>query len=353
MSETRDVARAIDALRRGWPIAIVAPGEPALTLLPIETADPERLARFDPDGTGHILLSFGRAETLRIVNQRAAAQPDHPVAIRREAWTDFAAATALADPQLDLATPMKGPFRSIDVAAPVAATAALRLARVAGLLPAFVAGGTGAEVTITPQAIDAHEDANRLAIVTRARLPVAGAEDSEIVAFRTPDAAGEHVALLIGQPDGRPPLVRLHSECLTGDVLGSLKCDCGPQLHAAIHAIADANWGILLYLRQEGRGIGLVNKLRAYALQDQGFDTVDANTRLGFAIDARDFGVAGRMLALLGQRQIRLLTNNPAKVAGLEATGITVIERVAHHLPANPHNARYLATKRDRTGHQL
>ncbi len=353
MSETRDVARAIDALRRGWAIAIHAPGEPPLTLLPIETADAARLEAFDPTGTAHILLSFGRAETLRIVNQRAAAEPDQPVSIRREAWTDFAAATALADPQLDLATPMKGPFRGIESPAPVAAAAALRLARIAGLLPAFFAGGAGAEVTITPAAIDAHEDANRLAIVARAKLPVAGAEQSEIVAFRTPDAAGEHVALVIGQPSGNPPLVRLHSECLTGDVLGSLKCDCGPQLYAAIHAISHASWGILLYLRQEGRGIGLVNKLRAYALQDQGFDTVDANTRLGFAIDARDFGVAGRMLSLLGQRQVRLLTNNPAKVVGLEATGIGVIERVAHQLPSNPHNERYLATKRDRTGHQL
>lgn len=353
MRETRDVARAIDALRRGWAIAIHAPGEAPLTLLPIETADATRLDAFDPAGTAHILLSFGRAETLRIVNQRVAAEPDQPVSIRREGWTDFAAATALADPQLDLATPMKGPFRGIESPAPRAAAAALRLARIAGLLPAFVAGGVGAEVTISPAAIDAHEDADRLTIVARAKLPVAGAETSEIVAFRTPDAAGEHVALVIGQPDGREPLVRLHSECLTGDVLGSLKCDCGPQLHAAIHAISDANWGILLYLRQEGRGIGLVNKLRAYALQDQGFDTVDANTRLGFAVDARDFGVAGRMLSLLGQDRIRLLTNNPAKVAGLTAAGITVVERVPHHLPPNPHNVEYLTTKRDRTGHQL
>ena len=159
------------------------------------------------------------------------------------------------------------------------------------------------------------------------------------------------------QRGDRAPLVRLHSECLTGDMLGSLKCDCGPQLDAALAAMADeaaqGGWGVLLYLRQEGRGIGLINKLRAYRLQDQGFDTVDANNRLGLPIEARDFPVAARMLALLGVRAIRLMTNNPAKVAALEAAGVTVAERVPHQLPANPHNARYLATKRDRSGHLL
>ena len=349
-SSGRDAARAIDAMRRGWPIAIAAPGEPVLTLLAIETADAGRLAAF---GDYHLLISGGRAETLKLVNQIAAADPDRPVAVERAPWFDMALATALSDPQLDLATPMKGPFRTLDLPAPQAAASALRLARIAGLLPAFFVGNGPADVTIAPEAIDAHEDARRLEIAVRARLPVAGAEDAEIVAFRSPESANEHVALVIGQPTGAPPLVRLHSECLTGDVLGSLKCDCGPQLHAAIHAIEAAGWGVLLYLRQEGRGIGLVNKLRAYALQDQGFDTVDANTRLGFAIDARDFGVAARMLMLLGQERVRLLTNNPAKVAGLEAAGVTVVERVPHALPPNPHNERYLATKRDRTGHQL
>ena len=352
MTDARAVSRAIDALRRGWPIAIAAPGEAPLPLLAVETADPVGLATF----TGErfpLLISNGRAATLKLTNQIAAADPDTPVVIEPAPWLDFSTAVALADPQFDLATPLKGPFRTMGVDRPAASLAAIRLARIAGLLPAFFLDGSGAEVTIDPAAIDAHQHAGALRLATRARLPVDGAEDAEIVAFRSPDSADEHVALLIGQPNGSPPLVRLHSECLTGDVLGSLKCDCGPQLRAAIQAIQANGWGILLYLRQEGRGIGLVNKLRAYALQDQGFDTVDANTRLGFAIDARDFGVAARMLELLGQKRVRLLTNNPAKVTGLEAADITVIERVPHALPPNPHNARYLATKRDRTGHQL
>ena len=344
-ADPRAAARAIDAIRRGWPIAIEG-----LTLLAVETADAARLAAF---GAGDVMLSFGRAATLKLVNQVTAADPDTPVLVERAPWLDMAGATALADPSRDLATPLKGPFRTLEIARPDAAAAALRLARIAGLLPAFFTGGTAPEVTLTIADIDAHEDAARLTLATRARLPVDGAEDAEIVAFRSPDSADEHVALLIGQPDSNAPLVRLHSECLTGDVFGSLKCDCGPQLQAAVRAIQASGWGILLYLRQEGRGIGLVNKLRAYALQDQGFDTVDANTRLGFAVDARDFRVAARMLDLLGQRRIRLLTNNPAKVAGLAAAGIEVVERMPHRLPPNPHNERYLATKRDRTGHQL
>ncbi|HUD92037.1 GTP cyclohydrolase II, partial [Sphingobium sp.] len=209
------------------------------------------------------------------------------------------------------------------------------------------------EAEVGADDIAAYDDAVHLAVATRARLPVSASETAEIVAFRSPDEPREHVALIVGKRDGSPPVIRLHSECLTGDVLGSLKCDCGPQLHEALHQIADAPWGILLYLRQEGRGIGLVNKLRAYAMQDQGFDTVDANVRLGFAIDARDFSVAARMLDLLGVGEVRLLTNNPNKVIGLEAAGIRVAERLPIVLPANPHNERYLATKRDRTGHQL
>jgi GTP cyclohydrolase II len=347
----KDVARAIDALRRGWPVMI----DDVITVMAVETADSRGLADFDPANAAHILISAGRAITLKLANQREAATPDAPVLVERAPWIDLACAHALADPALDLARPLSGPYRALACPAPGAAAAALQLARHAELLPAFfmVEGAAPDGAAVSSAAIADYEAPNRLAIVARARLPIDASDACEIIAFRTPESPQDHVALLIGSPNGQPPLVRLHSECLTGDVLGSLKCDCGPQLDAALRLIAESGWGILLYLRQEGRGIGLINKLRAYALQDQGFDTVDANTRLGFAIDARDFGTAGRMLTLLGQDRIHLLTNNPEKVARLEASGIIIDKTVPHHLPANPHNAHYLATKRDRTGHKL
>jgi GTP cyclohydrolase II len=354
VSDRRTIARGIDALRRGWPIAI---GQ-GLTLLPIETADAERLSAFAPDGVFDVLLSPERAATLTLGNQRAAATAGESGAVRigHVSWLDLDTATALADPARDLATPFKGPFHTVPAGDSEAAVAALKLARLAGLLPAFFVRDAS-QPTDMPHllaaAIADYDSPSHLRIASRARLPVDAAEKTEIVAFRSAEEAVEHVALVIGSPNGRPPLVRLHSECLTGDVFGSLKCDCGPQLDAALHRIAEEGWGILLYLRQEGRGIGLINKLRAYALQDQGFDTVDANLRLGFAIDARDFGVAARMLSLLGQDRIRLLTNNPAKVTGLAGAGIEVAERVPHQMKPNPHNAAYLATKRDRTGHAL
>ena len=348
MSDPKAAAHAIDALRRGWPVAVGA-----LTLLPIETADEAKLALFDPGAHADILIAGSRAATLKLANQLDAADAAAPVLVARAPWIDLDAARALADPAMDLATPMKGPYRALPLTHPDDARAALELARLTGILPALFVGEGAVEARTTAADIAAYDDVGRLALVARACLPVATSETAEIVAFRSPEVVNEHVALIIGQPNASVPLVRLHSECLTGDVLGSLKCDCGPQLHTALTAIADSGWGILLYLRQEGRGIGLINKLRAYSLQDQGFDTVDANLRLGFAVDARDFGVAARMLSLLGQKSIRLLTNNPDKVAALEAAGISVVERVPHTAASNAHNDRYLATKRDRTGHQL
>jgi GTP cyclohydrolase II len=348
LSGARDVARAIDALRRGWPVAV---GE--VSVLAIETADAGGLAAFDGDRPAGLLISGNRAATLKLTNQREAL-PTEPVLIVRSPWIDLDAATAIADPALDLAHPLKGPFQTAPLCSPPTAIAALRLARLAGLLPALFTRREGpAEAHVTADDVMTFGGGTDLRIVSRARLPNRFAETGEIVAFRADGDTAAHVALIIGEPSDAPPLVRVHSECLTGDALGSLKCDCGPQLEDALAQIAEAGWGILLYLRQEGRGIGLVNKLRAYALQDQGFDTVDANLRLGFADDERDFAVAARMLGQVSRSAVRLLTNNPRKVAALEAQGVQVVERVPLKVGANVHNRAYLDAKRDRSGHQL
>jgi GTP cyclohydrolase II len=348
LSGGRDVARAIDALRRGWPVRIDGIG-----FLAVETADEAGLAAFDAGQPADLLISGQRAVTLKLANQREAV-PTGPVRIERTAMS-LAEAAAVADPALDLAYPLKGPFRASGIACGRAAGAAVKLARRAGLLPALFLGGAAGEDSVALEAgdIEAFDSVPTLRVASRAKMPTRFSEQTEIVAFRSEEDGAEHVALVVGTPSGRPPLVRLHSECLTGDVLGSLKCDCGPQLEAALEAVSASGWGILLYLRQEGRGIGLVNKLRAYALQDQGFDTVDANLRLGFADDERDFTVAARMLAKLAQSEVRLLTNNPRKVEGLEAAGIRVTERVPLRAGGNPHNRSYLETKRRRSGHEL
>jgi len=349
-SAARRLALALDALRHGWPITV----DGVLALLPAETG-------FGPGVSAPtMLISAARAATLKLANQRDAAVPEAPVLIRGADPFDLSHGRVLADPALDLRFPLKGPFRAEPIEHLGAARTAMELARLAGILPAFLVSPdpAGEAQAVASADLAAWKDPSGLVIASRARLPVAACEESEIVAFRAADDLREHVALVIGEQNGdRAPLVRLHSECLTGDILGSLKCDCGPQLHAALESMAaearGGGWGVLLYLRQEGRGIGLVNKLRAYRLQDFGFDTVEANNRLGLPTEARDFPVAARMLELLGIHAIRLMTNNPAKVAALAACGVEVAERVAHQLPANPHNERYLATKRDRTGHLL
>ncbi len=341
-------------MRHGW--ALDFAGGPVL--LPIETA----IAR--QAKAGYLLISAARAATLKLTNQREAARDDRPhtpILIRSGEAMTLDTARPIADPSLDLNNPFKGPFKAETIEWADEAVAAMEYARIAGILPAFMVDPVegGEPHPLVASDLAAYTDAGRLDIVTRARLPVSACEDAEIIAFRSTADTREHVALIIGKQSGdKQPLVRLHSECLTGDVLGSLKCDCGPQLDAGLEAMAkhareDGGWGILLYMRQEGRGIGLINKLRAYRLQDQGFDTVEANNRLGLPDEARDFPVAARMLELIGARAIRLLTNNPAKVKSLEKTGITVSERVQHQLPDNPHNAKYLATKRDKSGHLL
>ena len=335
---------AIAALRGGR--AVRGGG---LTLLSVETADNAMLALADPDSSAQVLISGERGAALGLGNQRNAAG-NVPVRIARSAWMDPALVRAIADPGRDLDRFVPGPLTVAAVGDENNAGGALRLARLAGLLPALWLIADGKHVVAEVMPDDIFQPATAK-IVARARLPVEDVGETQVVAFREPATGAEHVALVIGAPGGEPPLVRLHSECLTGDVFGSLKCDCGPQLKEALRLIADRGGGILLYLRQEGRGIGLANKIRAYALQDRGLDTVDANRRLGFADDERDYVTAAAMLRALGAERVRLLTNNPAKVAGLETEGIAVVERVAHYLPVNPHNADYIDTKRRRSGH--
>jgi len=189
------------------------------------------------------------------------------------------------------------------------------------------------------------------AIVLKSATPRDRSEQ-EIAGYRDALHGTEHVAMVLGDvADGEPALVRMHSECLTGDALHSLRCDCGFQRDAALKAIADAGRGVLVYLRQEGRGIGLLNKLRAYALQDAGADTVEANEQLGFAADLRDYGVGAQILVDLGVKRLRLLTNNPRKVVALQGFGMEVVERIPLHAGENRYNETYLATKRAKLGH--
>lgn len=189
--------------------------------------------------------------------------------------------------------------------------------------------------------------------VTEAKLPTTYGEFIA-VAYKSVVDAAEHVALVKGDiSNAEPVLVRVHSECLTGDVFGSLRCDCGPQIDMALQSIAKEDRGVFLYMRQEGRGIGFHNKLCAYALQDQGMDTVEANIALGFAPDLRDYGVGAQILADLGLHNIRLLTNNPKKVIGLESYGIKIVETVPLIAPSTPYNIRYLETKQKKLGHIL
>ena len=350
MSGSSAVERAIAALRTGRAVRIE--GAKPLAFLSIETATQVLLDTVDPEGRAPLLLSGGRAAALSLANERDAADPAQPVLIEREAWLDPVAALTLADPAQDFARAPIGPLKALHLEAREAASAALDLARAAGLLPALWLIDKGQPAVPVPLD-DLQGDALRpdVTLLARARLPLEDMPETQIFAFRGSDDGQDHVALLVGAFGGKPPLIRLHSECLTGDVFGSLKCDCGPQLKEALRLIAAAGGGVLLYLRQEGRGIGLANKLRAYALQDRGLDTVDANLRLGFGDDERDYAHAAAILRKLGIEQVRLLTNNPRKVEALEREGIRVTERVSHHMPANPHNADYLAVKRAKSGH--
>jgi len=361
------VERALSELRRGGIVALRgSDGRIALALA---------AEMVSADGLSELSRLTGSAPVLALTGRRVAAlngrvgQPDAVHTLALPPSPDDLWLRRLVDPTLGSADAVGSlavlaePPRSLPAAA-------VQLAKLARLLPAAVlALALPADLDEQRRWIRSHSllvverddiagysdlAARRLTRVSEARVPLADAEDARVIAFRPLDGGGEHLAIVIGKPDGRSPaLVRLHSQCFTGDLIGSLRCDCGDQLRGAIRQIATEGSGVVLYLAQEGRDIGLVNKLRAYEMQDRGFDTFDANEALGFDADERVFFPAAEMLRLLGLPSIRLLTNNPHKVQGLTEAGIQVVDRVAHAFPSNGHNIGYLETKRDRGGHLL
>jgi GTP cyclohydrolase II len=242
------------------------------------------------------------------------------------------------------------------------ASAAVRLAKHAQLLPALLVTGISTDappasvLAVRVDQVQRHAmpTGDDLVRVSEADVPLRQGVMSRLVLFRDRRDASEHVAIVVGTPDASAVVpVRAHSSCFTGDLLGSLRCDCGEQLQTAVQRLHGEGGGVLLYLAQEGRGIGLANKLRAYQLQDDGLDTVDADRHLGFSSDERSYAIAAEMLRQLGYTRIRLLTNSPHKVRELRGRGIDVEEMEPLLAPPNEHNQRYLATKRDRAGHLI
>ncbi|MGG5888854.1 GTP cyclohydrolase II RibA [Falsiroseomonas sp. HC035] len=368
----RAVHRAASELRRGTPVLITGP-DGALVVAAAETVSARGLGDLSNAARGPAVLLLAPVRAAAVLQRPVpqglgaaaigTASEMGAVALRLPpALLDPAALRSLADPTAERLLPEQ-PERT---AMPAHALTAIALAKLARLLPALVVAPatetTGAwldllsvsAADVLAYPVDAPAS---LARVAEARVPLEDAPEARIVAFRAADGGIEHLAILVDSVAPQPglvPLVRIHSECFTGDLLGSLRCDCGPQLRGAIQRMAaDPAGGVLVYLAQEGRGIGLVNKLRAYTLQDQGLDTLDANRALGYGADERNFWVAAEMLRALDVKRVRLLTNNPDKLAGLAACGITVEQREAHQFEGNGVNDGYLETKARRFGHLL
>jgi len=358
----RAVHRAVAELRRGTPVLLL--GLPDYVVAAADTAGAAGLAEFSMLAASPpvLLLSPVRAAALL----RRPVEPGGAISLRTSGLLDAGLLRGMADPTANqlLAEPPE------QAALPAPAPAVLALMKLSRLLPAALVA------PVRPDAVAQAAKLGLLAVsasdvlehpasasaglvqVASAHVPLAASADARVVAFRAPDAGIEHLAILIGKPEhaggaGPAPLARVHSECFTGDLLGSLRCDCGPQLHAALDRMAADGGGVLLYLAQEGRGIGLANKLRAYALQDHGLDTLDANRALGWNADERNFLVAATMLDQLGIGRVRLLTNNPDKLAALAACGVKVEGREPLVIEPNGINDHYLATKARRFGHLL
>ncbi|WP_106745502.1 GTP cyclohydrolase II [Yoonia maritima] len=351
---TERLARARADLRMGVPVVL----DGGAVVLAAETLDAVRLAHLRGLGGDPVLaVTSWRADTLKA---RAYDGDIARITLPRDVSLTWV--RSVADPADDLRAPMKGPLQTQRDGPADLHRAAIALTKAARLLPAAVvllvddATGfaAGHNLTLIPADAAVDDGLSPLNPIISARLPLEVSEAGRLHIFRPDDGAEEHYAVEIGQPDrAKPVLSRLHSACFTGDLLGSLKCDCGPQLRGALAQMGAEGAGVLLYLNQEGRGIGLANKMRAYSLQDQGFDTVEANHRLGFEDDERDFRIGAEILKRMGFSRARLLTNNPAKVARMESCGVHVTERVPLKVGENEHNHAYLATKAAKSGHLL
>ncbi|MCL6284639.1 GTP cyclohydrolase II [Ruegeria sp. 2012CJ41-6] len=354
---TELMARARADLRMGVPVVLSDRAQGSVLVASTETLSATRLAALRAlGGELCVAITARRAETLK-----ARAYDGDLARIAVPDDVDLAWIAAIADPSDDLNAPMKGPLRSLRDGQADLHRLAIALMKTARLLPAAVITPLPASLPIEgltrinhAAAVSFMTTRSPLQEVVAARLPVQVSEAGRLHIFRPEDGGEEHYAFEIGRPDRQAPVLsRLHSACFTGDLLGSLKCDCGPQLRGALAQMGAEGAGVLLYLNQEGRGIGLANKMRAYSLQDQGFDTVEANHRLGFEDDERDFRLGSDILKTLGFSSVRLLTNNPAKIAMMERTGISVAERVPLKVGETAHNRGYLATKAAKSGHLL
>jgi len=352
------IARMRADLRMGVPILLSCGGGVWMAAA-VETLNSDRLEHFrDYSDNIELAITERRAKTL------SARVYDGDLArIQVPNAADIDWLRSVADPVDDLQSPMKGPFAAIRGGDAEPHRLVLMICKQARLLPAAVL------VKITPEVANelsclhslplesigpCLRKSSPLALVSAANVPLAVSKAAKVHVFRPDDGGIEHYAIEIGNPmRSEPVLSRLHSACFTGDIIGSLKCDCGPQLNAAMQQIAEFGSGVLLYMNQEGRGIGLANKMRAYALQSQGFDTVEANHRLGFEDDERDFMLGAEILKSLGFNSVRLMTNNPNKVERMNAAGVRVVERVPLHVGHNPLNKDYLETKAKKSGHIL
>jgi GTP cyclohydrolase II len=353
-AEALGVDRALGELRRGRAIRIVG-AEGSVIVAAVETIQEPLFARLSAAGRGRLalLLTPQRAEAVGLASSGGAVAVGCHDGFRLDELRALGGmpSNLVAHPAALNVFPWTG-----DAAI---ASAGVKLAKAAKLLPSLLGFESqdsfddDSLVTVDVAAIERHAGLVRnLKRTSQSRVPLAEAEESRIVLFRDEHGLGEHVAVVIGSPDLRGIVpVRLHSACLTGDLLGSLRCDCGEQLRVAVRRIAELGGGVLLYLDQEGRGIGLANKLRAYAIQDTGLDTVDADRHLGFHADERNYDVAAALLRELGVKRIRLLTNNPRKIDALKQHGIDIVGRLALVARTNTHNERYLRAKRERSGH--